>query len=692
MDHALPQAAEKRPRRRRFTVLGAYIALVCAAAALVATRVGISAGIPHVDAKTAVVIGLLCVFLLVGELFPIQIGHEEAGASYAFSGTAAVALIATGPGWLPIGVQLVASLVDEVRNRRPLHKAAFDIAQYALSIAAAREVYCLLTGTGFQTFSPTFHPDQFLPALVAASVLFFVNTLLMSIVLSLAMGLQPFAMYVSYVRDELTTAITLLAAGPVVLLGLQFSWEVAPVCVLPVLAVRAGAKRAAHREFTAMHDPLTELPNRALLLHRTERALQTTEEGLTALILIDLDHFKEINDSLGHSVGDELLRHVAARLRNAVRPQDTAARLGGDEFAVLSTGVTTPDAAYAVGNRLLEVLSEPYALDEITLHVEASIGVAIAPFHADNVDSLLQLVDVALYQAKAAGRDTVRLYDSTTDSSSAERLALMAELRSGMEDELVLYYQPKCSAVDGSLVGVEALVRWQHPKLGLLTPARFLPSAENTGLIVPLTVNVLRAGLKQLCEWDRQGLSMSMSVNISPRHLTRPDLPYVVEMLLDEMVVDPRRLTLELTEDSLMTDPSRAISVLQRLRELGVGISIDDFGTGYSSLAYLRDLQATEVKIDRSFVCGSAVDRDLAVVHAAAQLGRSLGLTVVAEGVETAEQMQTVSEAGVQVLQGYHILPPSTADELVAWLQRPQLWAQVLRNSPRRMDDEAEAQ
>jgi len=673
------------------TAFGAYIGMICAAAALVATRVGMTADLPHIPGKTTGVIALLCVFLLAGELFPIQIGHEDAGVSYTFSGAAVVALIVVGPGWLPIAAQVVATLIDELRYRRRPQKAAFNLAQYVLAIAAAREAYCLLTGTRFQSLQPTFHPHDFFPALVAAGVVFLVNTLFMSIALSLANGRQPFAMYLAYVREELTMGATLLAAGPVVLLALQFSWEVAPVCVLPVLAVRAGAKRAAHREFTAMHDSLTELPNRALLLQRTARALQTTEEGLTALILIDLDHFKEINDSLGHSVGDELLRHVAARLRNAVRPQDTAARLGGDEFAVLSTGVTTPDAAYAVGNRLLEVLSAPYALDEITLHVEASIGVAIAPFHADNVDSLLQVVDVALYQAKAAGRDTVRLYDSTSDESSAERLALMAELRSGMDNELVLYYQPKCSAVDGSLVGVEALVRWQHPKLGLLTPARFLSCAENTGLIVPLTVNVLRAGLKQLCEWERKGLTISMSVNISPRHLTRPDLPYVVEMLLDEMVVDPRRLTLELTEDSLMTDPSRAISVLQRLRELGVGISIDDFGTGYSSLAYLRDLQATEVKIDRSFVCGSDVDRDLAVVHAAAQLGRSLGLTVVAEGVETAEQMRTVSDAGVEVLQGYYILPPSTADELVAWRERPQLWAQALRNANRRDDDEVDS-
>jgi len=640
---------------------------------------------------TAIIIGLLCAFLLAGELFPIQIGYEHAGVSYTFSGTAAVALIAVGPGWVPIAAQLVATLVDELRYRRPVHKAAFNLAQYALSIAAAREVYCLLTHTSFQAIEPIFRPHDFFPALVAAAVVFLVNTLLMSVVLSLAQGVQPFALYATYVRDELTMGTTLLAAGPVVLLGLQFSWQVAPVCLLPVLAVRAGAKRAAHREFTAMHDPLTDLPNRALLLHRTSRALENSEEGLTALILIDLDHFKEINDSLGHSVGDELLRHVAARLRNAIRPTDTAARLGGDEFAVLSTGVTTAESALALGNRLLEVLSEPYALDEITLHVEASIGVAVAPTHADNVDSLLQVVDVALYQAKAAGRDTVRLYDPNTDSSSAERLALMAELRTGMDDELVLYYQPKCSAADGSLVGVEALVRWQHPKLGLLTPARFLPSAENTGLIVPLTVKVLREALKQLGQWEQQGLHLSMSVNISPRHLTRPDLPYVVEMLLDEMAVDPRRLTLEITENSIMTDPMRATAIMQRLRDMGVGISIDDFGTGYSSLSYLRDLNATEVKIDRSFVCGASGGRDLAVVRAAAQLGRSLGLSVVAEGVETAEQMHAVTEAGVEVLQGYHILPPSTAQELVAWMERPQLWSQGLRTSATRREDADEA-
>ncbi len=627
------------------------------------------------------VCGLLCLFLILGEVMPIWIRRGDTFEAYTFSATAAVALIITGPVALALATQLLASLFDEVRRKNTWYKSAFNLAQYTLSVVGARATFALMTGEPVHGYHTRFTPDYLFAAFIAGIVFFLINVVLISTVLSIANGNRPLLSLINYIRDELPMATTLIGAGPIVLVALRFSWVLAPICMLPALAVRQGAKTAADRELQAMHDSLTGLPNRSLLLQRTVKALQRRERHeQVALLLIDLDHFKEVNDTLGHPVGDELLKQVAQRLSATIRSEDMAARLGGDEFAVLCTGVEDEALATSIADRIVKALGEPFSLDAITLHVEASVGIALAPQHAEDVDQLLQRADVALYQAKGAGRHVVRAYDPTSDSNSIERLALMEQLRAGMDEQLVVYYQPKCRISDGQMIGVEALVRWEHPQLGLLLPGRFLPSAENSGLIVPLTLHVLRQALSQVRTWRDSGLDLSVAVNVSPRHLTHADLPKRVSELLDEFGLPGTRLIVEVTESSLMSDPERAIQVLSQLRALGVGVSIDDFGTGYSSLGYLRDLCATEVKIDRTFTAAvTDSNRDVSLVRAAAELGHSLGLRVVAEGIESPEAVPILLEAGVDLLQGFLILPPVPASELSAWSHRPQVWSRNLR-------------
>ena len=405
-------------------------------------------------------------------------------------------------------------------------------------------------------------------------------------------------------------------------------------------------------------------------------------------MLLDLDHFKQINDTLGHHVGDELLRLVAGRLRSAVRDGDTVARFGGDEFAVLCPGLPDAAAAQELAERLVEGLTEPFALEQISLHVGASIGIALLPMHADEVEQLVQRADIALYQAKAE-RATTRTYDPKSDFNSVERLALMEELRAAMDTQLVLHYQPKCRASDGAMVGVEALVRWQHPERGLLYPDKFLPGAENSGLIVPMTMLILREALQQVRRWQQVDLFLNVAVNISPRHLADVQLPGQVAALLEAEGLPGSVLTFEVTEDSIMSDPARAAAVLRELRDLGIGVSIDDFGTGYSSLAYLRDLSATEVKIDMTFVMNASTSpRDLAIVKAAADLGHSLGLQVVAEGIEDTTTAGLMVESGCDLLQGFLILKPAPAEELISWSKRPQVWARGLPPVPKRATDD----
>ncbi|HZA80791.1 MAG TPA: EAL domain-containing protein [Actinomycetes bacterium] len=434
-------------------------------------------------------------------------------------------------------------------------------------------------------------------------------------------------------------------------------------------ALLVGYQR--HIEHQALSDALTGLPNRALLHDRTGQAIRLADREMvpSALLLIDLDRFKEVNDTLGHHYGDQLLVQVGQRLRAGLRQVDTVARLGGDEFAVLLPRIETREGAVTVARKLQAVLEEPFPLDGLTIDVEASIGVALYPDHASDPEGLLQRADIAMYTAKETHAGFV-VFDPKQDQHSPRRLALLGELRRALEQQqLLLHYQPKVDAHTGQVLGVEALVRWQHPEHGLVPPDEFIPLAERTGLIGPLTSYVMDAALRQCRQWHEAGHELSVAVNVSARRLLDLQFPDEVGALLARHRVSARLLVVELTESTIMADPVHALEILGRLNAMGVQLSIDDFGTGYSSMAYLKHLPVHELKIDRSFVSRMISDSsDAVIVHCTVDLGRNLGLRVVAEGVEDPLTLQQLDLLGCHAVQGYHISRPVAADALTTWL------------------------
>ncbi len=421
----------------------------------------------------------------------------------------------------------------------------------------------------------------------------------------------------------------------------------------------------------ATSDDLTGLANRRLLLQQLHR-VTVDGTGNAALVLIDLDRFKEVNDALGHGVGDLLLQKVGPRLAQALRHTDLLARLGGDEF-----GVLLPDAdrasATAAAQRLTEALAEPITLDGVTLHVQASMGIALHPEHGPTPGELLRHADVAMYDAKRR-RCGVVVYSTGSDPDYRNRLRLAHELRQAFgTGQLVCHYQPKCALDPPRVVGVEALVRWQHPQLGLLVPAAFLPLAEQVGLMDQLLREVLSIALRQCREWRDAGLDISVAVNASTSNLLDATLPEQVTALLAEHGVPAEALIVEITEEDLMTDPVRARRTVLGLRRRGVRVSVDDYGTGYSALAYVSSLPLSELKLDRRFVSRMAdSERDSAIVRSTIDLAHALGLTIVAEGAETAEQWRTLTRLGCDYAQGFYLSRPVPGPDVPAALA---LWS-----------------
>jgi diguanylate cyclase (GGDEF)-like protein len=428
-------------------------------------------------------------------------------------------------------------------------------------------------------------------------------------------------------------------------------------------------EEAAEKEYQALHDSLTGLPNRTLFRDRVEHALATLgPHGSLAVLLADLDRFKEINDTLGHHNGDLLLNEVARRLRAALDSDVTVARFSGDEFALLLPRIDSVEEASATAQHVLDILQESFALADVEINVNASIGIAVHPLHGSNANKLIQRADVAMYVAKES-HSGFEVYSTDRDGYSPARLALASELRQAIENEdLLVHYQPKVDIRTRRVVGVEALVRWIHPEHGFMPPDDFIPLAEHTGLIQPLTKLVLRSALHQCREWQAEGLDLDVSVNLSVRSLLDLQLPESVAALLSEFSVEPTRLVLEITESSIMADPIRAADVVDRLSGLGIGLAIDDFGTGYSSLSYLKRLPVSEIKIDKSFVMSmTSQDNDAVIVRSTVDLGRNLGLRVVAEGVETIEMFDELKRLGCDIAQGYLLSRPLPADDLTAW-------------------------
>jgi diguanylate cyclase (GGDEF)-like protein/PAS domain S-box-containing protein len=432
-----------------------------------------------------------------------------------------------------------------------------------------------------------------------------------------------------------------------------------------VTAARSAARELQRR---AAYDALTTLPNRALFSERLEAALGRNAEGPTAVILLDLDDFKHVNDTLGHQAGDSLLKELAPLLASAMRATDTVARLGGDEFGVILPGAGS-DAAERVARELRRICASALVVDGQAIALGASVGIALFPDHATGPTDLLRAADVAMYAAKRS-RSGVAFYSPGSDTNSRERIELTTQLPQAIPgDQLVLHYQPLVSLTSRTILGVEALVRWQHPARGLLMPDEFIPLAERVGMMGQLTRHVMAKALAQYRAWSALGWALPVLVNLTAGDLLDPELVPHVQRLRDEYRLSKRWLKLEITEGAVIADPERAIETLTRLREMGVLTAIDDFGTGYSSLSYLARLPVDAVKIDRSFVIGMSRDpRNATIVRATTDLAHRLGFRVVAEGVEDAESMLALGAMGCDMAQGYAIARPGTAADLERWL------------------------
>ncbi|CAN1593449.1 phosphodiesterase DibA [Pseudomonas mediterranea] len=438
----------------------------------------------------------------------------------------------------------------------------------------------------------------------------------------------------------------------------------------------SAIKNSQHElAYLAHHDPLTGLPNRMLFSDRAEQALASAQlhKRGCALLLVDLDHFKNINDSLGHAVGDELLKGVAERFQELFVPGVTLARLGGDEFAVLVENCSQPGQAAVLAQRILDALKEPLRLDSHALFINASIGISLFPGDALSAGQLLRNADSALFKAKSAGRDGYALYTEELTAHAQQRVEIAFELRRALaQQELRVHYQPVHDLASSRLIGVEALVRWEHPVRGLISPAEFIPIAERTGLIAQVDGWVMAQACRQMCEWQQAGMALTfVAVNISSRLFAHRELYEQVSQVLHETGLDPAFLELEVTESAVMEDPEVALEQMHRLRELGVRLAIDDFGTGYSSLLRLKRLPVQKLKIDQGFVAGLPWDEDdAAIVRVIIALAHSMGMQVHAEGIEQREQARFLLEQGCGMGQGYWFGRPMPAQQL-DWARAP---------------------
>lgn len=432
-----------------------------------------------------------------------------------------------------------------------------------------------------------------------------------------------------------------------------------------------------HFRHLAHHDNLTGLPNRELLLDRIQQEIYKAEraDNTLAVLFIDLDRFKQINDSLGHTAGDNVLAIAAKRLRASVRHDDTISRIGGDEFVAVINGLKDVQAIADVASKIRCAMEEPFVVDEHQLYISCSIGVSLFAQDGQDPETLLKHADAAMYRAKHEGRNTVEFYTEDMTAEVLKRMMFVSELRKALEeDQFELFYQPQFDLNSGSIVGVEALIRWRHPQQGLLCPEVFIPFAEESGLIVPIGEWVLRRACETLRAWQDAGLDLerlAVNINLSSKQLRHEHLYNHVFDVLDEFGVEPQHLELEITEGTLMHDPVSAARILQRFMDAGIEISIDDFGTGYSSLSYLKQLPINKLKIDRSFVKDIPESQnDIKIARAIIALARSMELTVVGEGIETAEQADFLRREGCDIGQGFYYSTPIPKDEMAALLGR----------------------
>jgi diguanylate cyclase (GGDEF)-like protein len=653
-----------------FLTVRRYCAAVCVAAFVV---VVVTSGGPDLGyvATHPVAFGFLTAGVLLGEMLPVRIPRGENDELMTLSTCFSVALLLIGGLAPAVLAQGLASVVQDLSTRRPGWRIRFNVGQYTLSLAAALFVMRLLSVAPHVGSSHPFTSAQLPAVLLGSATFFLVNTGVVGVAVALYQGVS-IRRYLQ--KDAWFVVITggvLLFLAPIVIAANAYSVFLLPMFLAPMLGIYVAGREAARTEYAARHDGLTGLTNRSAFHQAVTASIQDNPRP-ACVLLMDLDRFKEVNDTLGHRHGDLLLGEVAERLKANVRSEDRIARLGGDEFAIFSYGVGQ-EAAVELAQRVADALRAPFELEQIMVDTQASVGIALFPDHGADVEVLLQKADVAMYQAKTSHVD-MALYEESHDHHSPAKLALTADLRSALEsEEIVVWYQPVLDLKSGHVSAVEALVRWQHPDLGLLSPAAFIDMAERTNLIKPLTHRVLAIALRQIAEWRALDLDLTVAVNLSARVLIDHDLSKHIHAALQQAAVPPSRLKLEVTESALMTDPVAARDILKELDRLGIEISIDDFGTGYSSLAYLAKLPVSEVKIDRSFVSGMAAGSSEAIiVESTIDLAHHLGLRAIAEGVEDLALIAQLQTLGCDAIQGFGISRPLPPTEATGWLLRSQ--------------------
>jgi diguanylate cyclase (GGDEF)-like protein len=605
--------------------------------------------------------------VVLGEMLPIKIPRRGDDEELTLSASFAMAMLLVGGLGPALIAQSLASILQDVHSGKPAWRVRFNVGQYTLSMVAA---WAAMRAMGVSPHLSVLHPfaSHQLPAmLVAAGAFFLVNAW----VVGTAVALYQDVPLLGYFRNNLSFVVitggVVLLVSPIVLAAAAYTVAIVPLCLAPVVAMYNSVHQSARNEHAARHDSLTGLPNRTAFHETITEAIQD-EHVPAAVLLMDLDRFKEVNDTLGHRYGDLLLVQVAQRFKDVIGGQGQIARLGGDEFAVISAASDRHDAI-ALAHRIADSLRDPFELDEMVVDVQASVGIALFPEHGHGVELLLQKADVAMYRAKET-RSDVALYDERHDHHSPAKLALTAELRTAVDsDEIVLWYQPELDLRTREVMAVEALVRWDHPRLGVLPPSSFVRMAEATNLIKPLTQRVMEVALLQVADWHAMGLEIAVAVNISAQVLVDQSFTQQVVAALRRTGVAPHCLKLEVTETALMSDPVTARTVLRELDALGCEISIDDFGTGYSSLAYLADLPVSEVKIDRSFVSRMAAgSSEKVIVNSTIDLAHHLGLRAVAEGVEDWAMLPELEALGCDAAQGYAISHPLAGPDVTRWM------------------------
>ncbi|MGZ4221814.1 MAG: putative bifunctional diguanylate cyclase/phosphodiesterase [Solirubrobacteraceae bacterium] len=621
----------------------------------------------HYIVEQPITFASLTAGVLLGEMLPVKIPRRGNDEMLTLSTAFSMALLLAGGLGPALIAQGIGSVIQDVASGKVGWRSRFNLGQYTIALIAA-----MLAMRAISHISgiPSAHPldSSQLPALLIGSAVFFlVNTA----VVNLAIAIYQEVSVIHYFRNNFGFVVVaggaMLCLAPIVVAAISFSVLLVPLFLAPVVAIHHAVWQGARNEHAARHDPLTGLPNRTAFRETVEDTLKSDAQS-SCLLLVDLDRFKEVNDTLGHRYGDLLLQQVAKRFREQLGPGDQIARLGGDEFAIFSHG-RDRDSSLALAQSIATALRSAFELEHIEVDAQASVGIALYPEDGTDVETLVQKADVAMYRAKG-GHVDFALYDERHDHNSPARLALTAALRTAVETEgLIVWYQPVLDLNTGDVLSVEALVRWQHPELGLLTPASFLEIAELTNLIKPLTQRVLDTSLAQVARWREQDIDVVVAVNVSTRVLVDENFPRLVVESLHNAGVPANRLKLEITESTLIADPVTARAVLRELDRLGIEISIDDFGTGYSSLAYLADLPVSEIKIDQSFVSRMAAgSSETIIVSSTIDLAHHLGLRAIAEGVEDGTLLPELKELGCDGVQGYEISKPLAADDATRWL------------------------